>query len=297
MIDLHIHTTNSDGTDKIKEILKKAEKINLEIISITDHNNCNIYEELKAIDISSLFKGKIIVGCEFSTFFNDTIIEILGYGFDYNSINTFLNKYYDNKYWEKRNIYLGQKLINILIKKGFIIDLDKCVIKKDTYKYYGIKKIFDEIKIHDENIKLMDENIFSSMSAFSRKGLYNPNSSYYLEYNIFLPKLQDIINLIHKNKGKCFLAHPFEYNIDNIALFLKNIYKDYNIDGIECFYTTFTDKQSKYLLDFSKENNLLICGGSDYHGKNKENHNLGIGKGNLNIDKKIIDNWKINYYN
>ena len=47
MIDLHMHTLNSDGTDSVVDILKKAEKLKLEYISITDHDNCNGYEELK----------------------------------------------------------------------------------------------------------------------------------------------------------------------------------------------------------------------------------------------------------
>ena len=50
MIDLHIHTNYSDGTDTVEELLKKAEKINLQYISITDHDNCNAYKELEEIE-------------------------------------------------------------------------------------------------------------------------------------------------------------------------------------------------------------------------------------------------------
>ena len=64
MIDLHIHTNNSDGTDTVEELLKKAEALNLEYISITDHDNCNGYDKLKRINISNIFSGKIIPGIE-----------------------------------------------------------------------------------------------------------------------------------------------------------------------------------------------------------------------------------------
>lgn len=60
MIDLHIHTNNSDGTDTVEELLKKAENLKLEYIAITDHDTCSGYNELKKLDISKLFSGKII---------------------------------------------------------------------------------------------------------------------------------------------------------------------------------------------------------------------------------------------
>lgn len=60
MIDLHIHTDNSDGTDTVEELLKKAQNLKLEYISITDHDTCKAYEKLKEIDISKIFYGKII---------------------------------------------------------------------------------------------------------------------------------------------------------------------------------------------------------------------------------------------
>ena len=64
MIDLHIHTTYSDGADNLIDVLKKAEKNKLEYISITDHDNCNAYKELKKINIRSYYTGNIIPGIE-----------------------------------------------------------------------------------------------------------------------------------------------------------------------------------------------------------------------------------------
>ena len=62
MIDLHMHTTYSDGSNTVEEVLEKAEKLKLEIISITDHDNCKAYKELKNEEIRSKFSGKIIPG-------------------------------------------------------------------------------------------------------------------------------------------------------------------------------------------------------------------------------------------
>ncbi len=64
----------------------------------------------------------------------------------------------------------------------------------------------------------------------------------------------------------------------------------------ECFYTTFSKEQEDYILNIAKQRNLLISGGSDYHGLNKKQHELAVGRGDLNISKEIISNWNINFY-
>ena len=89
MIDLHMHTTYSDGTDTVKELLEKAESLGLEVISITDHNTCKAYYEMENFNVKEMYKGDILVGCEFTTSFDNRLIEVLGYGFDYKNINKY----------------------------------------------------------------------------------------------------------------------------------------------------------------------------------------------------------------
>ena len=95
MIDLHIHTMYSDGIDTTKDVLKKASNLDLDAISITDHNSVKFYLEMENnSDLKSIFKGKIITGCEFTTTYKKNLIEILGYNFDYKKIDEYLSKYY-----------------------------------------------------------------------------------------------------------------------------------------------------------------------------------------------------------
>ena len=81
MIDLHIHSTYSDGSYSVKEILQEAENKKLEYISITDHDCIDAYKELENMNIKSFYNGKIIVGCEFKCYLEEFSIpvEILGY--------------------------------------------------------------------------------------------------------------------------------------------------------------------------------------------------------------------------
>jgi len=90
--------------------------------------------------------------------------------------------------------------------------------------------------------------------------------------------------------GKVFLPHIFEYK-SNSHKILDFILDNYNIDGIECYYTTFNQEQSEFLLNLSKEKNLLISGGSDYHGTFKPNVDIGTGFGNLVVPDNILNNW------
>ena len=73
----------------------------------------------------------------------------------------------------------------------------------------------------------------------------------------------------------------------------ENLDGNYKIDGIECYYTTFTEEQHEYLLNLCKERNLLVSGGSDYHGCFKPDVDLGVGYGNLKIPDEIVENWCI----
>ena len=293
MIDLHTHCEYSDGTNTVKEILEKANKYNLEVLSITDHDTCDAYFEMENLHIEKLFKGKIVVGCEFFTSFENKSIELLGYGFDYKMVSKYLKTFYTNELKEKINRKIKERLINKIINNKLKCNLEKV---KNISSNKILREIYYELIIYPENIEILNEDIFSSRSDFIRKGINNSNSKMFLNIIEFRPNIKEIIDLIHNAGGKVFLAHPYQYKYDNTEEFIEKLYNKNNLDGIECFYTTFNDKQTNYLLNFAKERNLLISGGSDYHGENKINHDLGVGKGNLNINKNIMSNWNICYY-
>ena len=84
MIDLHIHTTYSDGKCSIIEILKQAEELKLNTISITDHETCEAYKELEQLNIQDYYTGNIITGIELKAQYTDKIIDVLGYITCYN---------------------------------------------------------------------------------------------------------------------------------------------------------------------------------------------------------------------
>ena len=80
MIDLHVHTTNSDGDFTTLETIIEAEKQGIELLSITDHNNITAYEDIKKLPIEELFKGTIIPGTELEFVKDGRLFDMLGYG-------------------------------------------------------------------------------------------------------------------------------------------------------------------------------------------------------------------------
>ena len=161
MIDLHMHTTYSDGTESCTTVLKKCQEKNLNYISITDHNTALAYEELEKLDVKSLFTGKIIPGIELNTKALNIPIEILGYGIDYKKMNELVKDVYIPA--EERNKIEVKRLYDKCIEAGILLN-QNCL---DNYKPEMFASIFfhNEITKHEENKKLLSqEYIFHSNS-------------------------------------------------------------------------------------------------------------------------------------
>ena len=95
MIDLHTHTIFSDGTWTIEEMLSNAEKAGISTLAITDHDTAMPHIKLKEIDTKSYFSGRIIVGGEFNAIFDNIKIELLGYDFNPELLQEWINKTYN----------------------------------------------------------------------------------------------------------------------------------------------------------------------------------------------------------
>lgn len=285
MIDIHTHTTYSDGSSSVEEILKEANNSNINIFSITDHNTIDAYDEVKKL--KHLFSGNIISGVEITTTYKGETIEVLGYGFDLDKMKKLLSENvltFEEKQLKEFELIKNQyKKIGVKFKEENII-FDP---KVESSRVAFVK----EIKKYPDNFKffLYDSSITTD-SGFTRNEVYNPKSPLYVDESSLFPSLEKTIDMIHSAGGLAFLAHVYAYS-KNISEELINILDNYNLDGLECFYTTFTDEQSMYLVDLCKKRSLYMSGGSDFHGTRKINHNLGIGSGNLNINDEIINSW------
>ena len=289
MIDMHTHTTYSDGSFSVAELLKESEHVGLKLLSITDHDTIEAYKELENPNIRNLFSGNIINGIEITTTYKGEIIEVLGYNFDLETMQTFLN---DNVLtFEQKQLKEYELIKNQYKKIGVIFDENN--IKFNPKKESCRVSFVNEIKKYKENYKFfLNEESITTSSGFTRNEVFNPKSPLYVDQSSLFPSLEKTIDMIHKSNGIALLAHTYAYS-PNIANELLNILDNYKLDGLECFYTTFTSEQTKYLVELCKKRNLFMSGGSDFHGTRKINHNLGTGKGDLYIDESIVKDWLV----
>lgn len=292
MIDLHMHSTYSDGTASVLDILRQAQNLGLNTISITDHETCMAHKELETINIKEYYTGNIITGIELKTQYNDRIIDVLGYNIDCDKMIKYLNECYRNLTRENiqeiqlKEFYKYAEEYKLKIRP--IQDL-----KWDKTREWASVVFYNEIKQYEENKEKLPEDLWESFRNFRNSYYHIKGKMFYINMSKYYPTLDKIIEIIHKSGGLAFIAHIYEYSsIDNKIEELNKIADGYNIDGIECYYSTFTEEQIEYLIEFCKRRNLLISGGTDYHGENKRDIKMGIGKGNLEVPDSILSNWK-----
>ena len=287
MIDLHMHTIYSDGDKTVEEVLRMCENKKLEYISITDHDTCKQYND-NILKNNTIFTGKIIIGSELHAVFQRKNIEILAYNINPDIINEWCERYYSEEKLKMQQEICRQRLFDICNKHGLIYDESK-IRKPQKASEYVERPIYEELMKHEENYKVLGE-FTQSFGMFFRKGLTNPESSFFMNLIEFRPPYKEVIDIIHKAGGKAFLAHPFAYKFDNTIKFIDDLRNEKELDGIECFHPSANQEQRKNLANYAKSNNLYISGGSDYHGSPKPDIEIGIGKGDLNISKEIL-NW------
>ena len=287
MIDLHVHTVNSDGDFTTKETLIEAEKQGVSILSFTDHNNINAYEDLKKLSVGELYKGTIIAGTELEFTKDGRLFDMLGYGINLDLI--------------KDTEIIKQGMIHSTIEgQTKILNQLKLICDKLGIKYshdLSIKSannmandvLLDDILIYDENKEKLDELGIIDRTTFYRKHFCEPASPFYIDetrdkFDVFY-----VSKVIHEAGGKTFLAHPFVYKLPNLKEFLDWLVTNKLIDGIECEHRKHTDEEIKWIEQYCDLYGLLKSGGSDRH---TENHLIGHSCSNQKeIDISLVNDW------
>lgn len=268
MIDLHTHTTFSDGAYTPWETLELAEKRNLSIISFTDHNSVDAYLDT----YRDVFSGKILTGTELSTSYNGELIEVLAYNIDVASIKDFIsNNYYTVAQKREKEFDI---ITEHCAKSG--IKIDPVTLRKSPQVSTKLS-YFNEVTRYPENSKffLYDESK-KNRTNFIRKEAHNPKSPFFVDLTALFPSLQTVIDIIHDCGGFAFLAHLYSYTPDTIRQ-LEDIVT-YGLDGLECKYTSFTEENSLNLIRYCDEHFLYKSGGSDFHGEERRRPTNLLGK-------------------
>ncbi len=268
-IDLHIHTTASDGTATPEEVVREAEKLGLAAVAITDHDTAAGYPRAAA---EGEKRGlEVVPGIEISTKFR-AAVHILGYYIDVDSpaLEEVLEWMHRDR--EERNI----KLCEMFRSVGVDIDIER------MHARFGDlvgRPHFAEILI--ENGRAAD-----MQDAFDR--LLNKNRPFFIPRQ-FLP-IERSIEIIRAAGGTAVLAHPFQYRLDDAQLReLIEHCMESGLEGIECRYSGYDADMCAYLESLAAEYGLVRTGGSDFHGSHKKDIRLGEGRGELNVPYAFLE--------
>jgi len=243
-IDLHIHSTYSDGTKTPAEILDIVRKKQLAAFSITDHDNIGAYFEVR--ELLNDDDPELIPGVELSAGRGGEDLHILGYLMNTES-ELFLSELM--RFREIRN-RRGAKMLKVLKKLGMDIPLD--MVKEIAGQSAIGRPHVARAMVETGAVKQMDEAFVKYI------GLEGP---------AYVPKANlspcEAIELIHAAGGLAFLAHP---RIAGASKYIDE-FISYGLDGIEVYHPYHYSNHARMFAGIVKDNSVLGSGGSDYHGR------------------------------
>ncbi len=271
-IDLHTHSTYSDGTLTPSEIVKLAENLKLKAVALTDHDTVSGLKEFLQSETEKVEK---IPGVEISVQMRDFNFHMVGLFIDIN--RGIIQEKLDILQKERAN--RNYKIIAKLNEHGYKITIDELMeIAGEQLGRPHIAQV------------LYKKGYFSSPKEAFEKCLKKGAIAYFDKFR-YSP--EEAIKMIHESNGIAIFAHPGLLNIKkNEKIELINYLKDRGLDGIEVFYSDHTEDDEKFFLEIANRENLLISGGSDFHGDNKKDIKLGSGRDNLKIEYKFLEKMK-----
>ncbi len=276
-IDLHIHSTASDGTLSPVEILRLAEKLELGAISITDHDTLKGSKDL--LEAAGSSHVRVLTGIEISTippalYAVAGSFHILGYGIRLNDpvLNQTLETLQHAR--ENRNPFI----ISRLNAMGLDITLEE-VVQASGEAQIGRPHIA-QLMIKKGFVQSFDE-AFDAYLGFNKP-------AYVDKYRL---DCQKAIEMIIEAGGTPVLAHPFLLRIpDNSRLeSLVATLKEMGLQGIEVYYPEHSSEDVDFYSRLALSHDLAITGGTDFHGAIKPDIQLGYGKGDFFVPYSVYD--------
>jgi len=273
-IDLHTHSTASDGTMTPSELIEYAMEKNLAAIAITDHDTVEgVQQVIRNHAVNPYIE--VIPGIEISVEYEGEM-HILGYYIDVE--HPLLNQTLERlrEFRNRRN----PKILEKLNQMGFSITLDEVAAKANG-----------EIIGRPHIAAVMQEKGFVSSINEAFEKYLDVGKPAYVSRQRLTPR--EGIKLIKDAGGIAVLAHPVYLEKKGVEFeeLLKRLIDD-GLDGMECYYATYSKMEQDQYLALAAKYNLLVTGGSDFHGRNKPDIDLGTGYGDLKIPYYLLEKIK-----
>lgn len=271
MIDLQIHTTDSDGTWDWEKVLNYCLDNNLKAFAITDHDTIVRRDDI--LKWAQKNEAQAIPGIELSTRESDQTVHLLGYFLDGP---------------------LGQLQSRLDFLKEGRLDRNKKIISR--LRELGVQVTEEEVfaiagrgtigRPHIARL-LLEKKVVSSIQEAFEKFLSINGRAYFPKEEL---PLREAIDLLHEAGAVTSVAHPglLKRSPHDLEMSLK-LWREWGLDGIEGIYPTYSLEQIAFFQRLSEKYQFLITGGSDFHGENKPHIKIGKGTGRLEVPDDLLE--------
>ena len=267
LVDFHMHTNVSDGTYVPKDLLALAKQQQIHALSITDHDEVGAYTQLTAEDTAGI---ELFHGCEFSTYYKEKEIHVLGYQFslDYPEIQEYITHF---KEVRRSRIH---KMLDKCVEAGYAISHQELV---DTFT--------DDVSFGRPHIaQLLIAHGYVKTVGEAFETILHPNGPCFVPKEKYSPR--EAIDLIHRAGGIAVLAHPIQVGNESYVHELLTL----PFDGVEVYHSSHTVEDSLRYKQLALDKGLLISGGSDFHGiQGRFPESIGFG------EYEIHEHWVMDF--
>lgn len=265
-VDLHIHTTYSDGAFSPEMIVDTALDCGLNVIALTDHDNILSYDIATKYAKENDKKLEIIQGVEINTIYKDYEVHILGYFMDVNN-----QEFQDMlKFQQNARVYQAREMVTLLKKKEGI-----------RIKFEDIKKLVaPQGSIGRPHIARAITNAGGTGSVTEAYAKYiNDDSPVYIKRKTVSP--HDACEIIYDAGGIPVFAHPIDVDISESLI--KELI-NYGLRGVEAYHRKHSPAVVEYYSTLAEQYGLIITGGSDFHAPS-------INHGTIIMGKNFVPSW------
>jgi predicted metal-dependent phosphoesterase TrpH len=262
-VDLHVHSTTSDGELGPSEVVRLAKQRDLACIALTDHDATSGVLEAQAA--GQALGVEVIAGVEINSEGEHGDAHILGYFIDvhYAPLQEQLLAIRDARVGRARG----------MLKK--LAELDMPLEWEDVMAFAG-----DAVSIARPHIAraMMQAGYVSSVQEAFDRYISNDGPAY---VNRLRLEMHEAIDLIHAARGVAVLAHAGESGLVHLVPPLAEV----GLDGVEVYYPDHTPEQQAELLALAAQYNLVVTGGSDFHTLDDQAHALGM----MNVSYTVVE--------
>ncbi len=282
-IDLHTHSTASDGSLTPAELVRAAHAAGLQALALTDHDTAAGLPQ--ALQEGRRIGLEVVPGCELSVTTKRAKMHILGLWLPPvpHKLNAAMSELRERRH--QRNHVIIEKL-NAL---GLEISYEEVQVFAAQASPAADAGEGSVGRPHIARLLFQKGMVTSIDEAFARY-LGNHGKAY-------APKqvltAADAVRLLKEEGATVIMAHPFQFGLNRDQLAEEILFlKDLGLDGIEVYYNDHSPSKVEMLLKMAKQFDLAVSGGSDFHGVSKPDIRLGVGKGSMFVPRDVLERLK-----